>query len=269
MSSGGIQTSCDNRWQGRVAVVTGSSTGIGHAIALSLAGCGAAVVLHGRTESAELKQTANEISAIGGKCLLLAQDLSHHESLAMFVESCWDWHGVVHAWVNNAGVDVLTGDFRNASFEEKLAMLWSVDVLATISLSRLVGSKMRDAHRRSSGDFSIVNIGWDQAEQGMDGDSGQMFATTKGAVMAFSKSLAQELAPEVRVNVVAPGWIKTAWGNEASEEWQRRAIGESLVGRWGTPEDVARVVSSLVDPSFDFVTGQVWKVNGGFKYGRS
>ena len=85
----------------------------------------------------------------------------------------------------------------------------------------------------------IVNIGWDQAEHGMAGDSGEMFAATKGAVMAFTKSLARSLAPEVRVNCLAPGWIKTAWGEQASEYWQERASGESLLGRWGTPEDVA------------------------------
>ena len=86
----------------------------------------------------------------------------------------------------------------------------------------------------------ILNIGWDQAKRGMAGDSGELFATIKGAVMAFSRSLARSLAPEVRVNCLAPGWIKTQWGQQASESWQQRAAGECLLGRWGTAEDVAR-----------------------------
>jgi 3-oxoacyl-[acyl-carrier protein] reductase len=99
----------------------------------------------------------------------------------------------------------------------------------------------------------------------MAGDSGELFAATKGAVMAFSRSLAASLAPQVRVNCIAPGWIKTAWGQRASDDWQQRAKRESLLGRWGTPEDVARVARFLCGPSADFLTGQVIAVNGGLR----
>ena len=78
------------------------------------------------------------------------------------------------------------------------------------------------------GSCCIINMGWDQAQGGMAGDSGEMFAAIKGAVMAFSMSLAKSLAPQVRVNCLAPGWIKTRWGDQASEYWQQRAVRESL-----------------------------------------
>ena len=84
--------------------------------------------------------------------------------------------------------------------------------------------------------------------------------------MAFSRSLAQSLAPEVRVNCLCPGWIRTAWGAGASEYWQERAARQALRGRWGTPEDVARAAAFLVSPAADFMTGQVVNVNGGFRY---
>ena len=116
-------------------------------------------------------------------------------------------------------------------------------------------------HKRGEG--AIVNIGWDQAEHGMGGASGELFSASKGAVMAFTKSLARSLAPAVRVNCVAPGWIKTAWGNEASQYWQERAREESLLGRWGTPEDVAEAVAFLASPAAGFITGHVLPVNGG------
>ena len=99
----------------------------------------------------------------------------------------------------------------------------------------------------------------------MAGDSGELFATIKGAVMAFSRSLAQSLAPEVRVNCLAPGWVKTAWGDGASQYWQDRARDESLVGRWGTPTDIAQAACFLVSPAAAFINGQVLNVNGGWK----
>ena len=109
-----------------------------------------------------------------------------------------------------------------------------------------------------------MNMGWDGAQRGMAGPSGELFAAVKGAVMAFTRSLALSLAPEVRVNCLAPGWIKTAWGQQASASWQERACRESALGRWGTAEDVARVARFLVSESAAFVTGQVIEVNGGF-----
>jgi 3-oxoacyl-[acyl-carrier protein] reductase len=106
-------------------------------------------------------------------------------------------------------------------------------------------------------------MGWDQAETGMEGDSGELFAAGKGAVMAFTKSLARSLAPQVRVNCLAPGWIRTAWGSEASAQWQQRAVREAPLARWGTPEDVAATALWLASPAASFITGQVIRVNGG------
>ncbi len=109
----------------------------------------------------------------------------------------------------------------------------------------------------------ILNMGWDQAETGMAGDSGELFAAVKGAVMAATRSLAKSLAPHVRVNCLAPGWIRTEWGRNASAEWQERARRESLLGRWGEPEDVARVACFLASPAAAFINGQIIHINGG------
>jgi 3-oxoacyl-[acyl-carrier protein] reductase len=116
---------------------------------------------------------------------------------------------------------------------------------------------------KAQGQGAIVTMGWDQAETGMEGDSGELFAATKGAVMAFTRSLALSLAPQVRVNALAPGWIKTAWGGAASSVWHKRVLRETPLARWGTPEDVARVACFLVSPAAEFMTGQVVRINGG------
>jgi 3-oxoacyl-[acyl-carrier protein] reductase len=118
---------------------------------------------------------------------------------------------------------------------------------------------------RQRGSGVILNMGWNQADTGMSGDSGELFGAIKGAVMAFTRSLARTLAPDVRVNCLAPGWIKTKWGETASDYWQARAQREALVGRWGTPEDVAKAACFLASPAAAFITGHILPVDGGLK----
>src|SRR5262249_53477995 len=141
---------------------------------------------------------------------------------------------------------------------EKLARLFEVDVRATLLLSRLAGEKLRKAKAGS-----ILNIGWDQSDRGMEGDSGELFATAKNAIMGFTRSLAVSLAPVVRVNCIAPGWIKTAWGETASDAWQQRVRRETPLQRWGQPEDVARLARFLASDAASYLTGQVINCNGG------
>ena len=247
---------------GRVAVVTGSSSGIGRAIALELAAGGADVLVHARRSGEAAERVADEVRALGRRVEVVLADLAEQAGQDALLAAAWQWNDAIDVWVNNAGADTLTGEAARWPFERKLEALWRIDVTATMRLSRLAGERMK-----SRGGV-ILNQGWDQAELGMAGDSGELFAAAKGAVMAFSRSLARSLAPDVRVNCLAPGWIKTAWGEQASDDWQRRAQQESLLGRWGTPEDVARVARFLVSPAAAFVTGQVVPINGGFRSSR-
>ncbi len=241
-----------DRW----AVVTGSTRGIGKAIALELAAAGANVVVHGRNASAA-EEVCAAIRKLKREAVAIVTDIATLDARTALVEQAWRDHPV-DVWVNNAGFDVLTGAAADWPFAEKLQRLWELDVQGTIELSRNVGDRMRQR-----GHGAIINIGWDQAEIGMAGDSGEMFAAVKGAVMAFTRSLARSLAPQVRVNCIAPGWIRTAWGDDASEYCQERAVNESLLHRWGEVEDVARVARFIASPAASFVTGQIIYVNGG------
>jgi NAD(P)-dependent dehydrogenase (short-subunit alcohol dehydrogenase family) len=239
------------------ALVTGSTSGIGRAIALELGAGGADVIVHGRKVEAADAVVA-QLSALGVQSRVLLADLGEEEECHRLVRTAWEMTGGVDIWVNNAGADTLTGEAGRWPFERKLRELLTVDVTATMLLARAIGRRMK-----ARGHGALLTMGWDQAETGMEGDSGQLFAAAKGAIMAFTKSLALTLAPEVRVNCLAPGWIQTAWGKNASQTWQQRVQRETPLGRWGTPEDVAAVARWLVSPAASYVTGQVIRVNGG------
>jgi 3-oxoacyl-[acyl-carrier protein] reductase len=241
----------------QTAVITGSSSGIGRAIALELAIAGAHILVHARHNEKGAEEVALQARSLGRETRVLLADLSDPGEQDRLVDAAWSWRAI-DIWINNAGVDVLTGEAAGWTFEEKLTALWKTDVVATLRMSRSVGQRMRDR-----GHGVILNMGWDQAESGMAGDSGEMFGAVKGAVMAATRSLAKSLAPEVRVNCIAPGWIRTEWGMQASNDWQERAKRESLLARWGQPEDVARAACFLVSPAAEFINGQIIPINGG------
>ncbi|MFM8292833.1 MAG: SDR family NAD(P)-dependent oxidoreductase [Planctomycetia bacterium] len=239
--------------------MTGSSRGIGRAVALELARGGWHVAVHGRS-AAGAAEVAGLLAADGRHAGTFLADLADPGGAARLAAEATAALPRLDAVALVAGADVLTGDAAKWGFERKLDELLQVDVRSTMLLARTLGRWMAD---RDGG--AIVTIGWDQAATGMEGDSGELFAAAKGAVMAFSRSVAKSLAPRVRVNCVAPGWIRTAWGAGASEAWQRRAVRESMLGRWGEPEDIAAAVAWLVSPEAAFVTGQVLNVNGGWR----
>jgi 3-oxoacyl-[acyl-carrier protein] reductase len=243
---------------GKKAVVTGSSGGIGRAIALQFAHAGADLVIHARQSDQAAERVANEVRLLGRSSTVLLADLGTADHLAAFVDDCWQALSSVDIWVNNAGADLLTGEQAHRPFGEKLQLLLDVDVRSSILLSKLAGERMA----RAVGGV-VLNIGWDQADRGMEGASGELFAASKNAVMGFTRSLAVSLAPRVRVNCIAPGWIRTAWGANASEKWQERVRKETPLGCWGTPDDVAKLARFLASSDAAYLTGQVIRINGG------
>ncbi len=240
------------------AVVTGSTSGIGRAIVTEFARAGADVLVHGCHNVTAANCLAEELRQLGSQAVVVMADLGCESGLAAFVERCWSELGGVDVWVNNAGADLLTGDAAAWEFSQKLQRLYEIDIRSTLLLSRLVGDKMIEA-----GGGTILNIGWDQAEHGMEGDSGELFAAAKSAIMGFTRSLSVSLAPKVRVNCIAPGWIRTKWGEGASPIWQERVLRETPLKRWGTPEDVAAVARFLASREASYLTGQMIYVNGG------
>lgn len=242
---------------GKRALVTGGSSGIGRAISLELARAGADVIIHFGKSREAAHGVADEILKNGQKSVILGAEFGHDDHTVFLDEAFRTWNGL-DIWVNNAGADVLTGELANTSYESKLRHLLTVDVEAGMLLAKGAGRRMKAA-----GGGTILTIGWDQSDRGMEGDSGELFAATKNAIMGFSRSLALSLAPTVRVNCIAPGWIKTAWGESASDVWQQRVLKETPLKRWGLPEDIARLARFLVSDDASYITGQIINCNGG------
>jgi 3-oxoacyl-[acyl-carrier protein] reductase len=230
---------------GLTALVTGSTTGIGEEIAIQFEANGAEVIRHGRSPRTNLGE-------------YLSANLNDLAACDQLADEAWAMSGGLDIVVLNAGADTLTGDAAKWSFDQKLDALLAVDLKATMRFARNLGARMKERGRGV-----IMTVGWDQAETGMEGDSGQLFGAVKGAVMCFTRSLALSLAPEVRVHCLAPGWIRTAWGETASPAWQERVRRETPLGVWGLPEDVAAVAVWLASPAAAFLTGQTIRVNGG------
>jgi 3-oxoacyl-[acyl-carrier protein] reductase len=236
------------------AVVTGASSGIGRAIAVAFAAAGARVGI-GFWHSSEAAGAL--VSELGADHPLLQADLRTPDGCTSIVHEAYDALGEVDVWVNNAGADVLTGDAGRWPAERKLQALLELDLKATIRCSRLVSARMQAGG-------CILNMGWDHATiDGMAGDDPELFAAVKAGVLGFSKSFARSVAPGVRVNVLCPGWIETAYGAGADRDFYAKIEGETPLRRWGRPQDVAGAAVWLASPAAAFVTGQALNVNGG------
>jgi 3-oxoacyl-[acyl-carrier protein] reductase len=154
---------------------------------------------------------------------------------------------------------VLTTEAAGWDWERKLDLLLAVDLKGTIACSYAVGAVMREQPAGGA----IVNMSWDHVTTGMAGANPELFSAVKGGVLAYSKSLARALAPSVRVNVLCPGWIETAFAHDADAKFRREVAESTPLRRWGTPADVAAAALYLASPGAAFVTGQAINVNGG------
>ena len=241
------------------AVVTGASSGIGRAIAEAYAAEGAVVLLTHRASPDRAREVAEAIAARGGRALVRQADLATRDACERLVADAREALGRLDLWVNNAGADVLTGEAAEWEWERKLDTLLAVDLKGTIACSYAAGEVMRREQRGGT----ILNMSWDHVVTGMAGEDPQLFAAVKGGVLAFSKSLARALAPEVRVNVLCPGWIETSFAEQADREFRRSVAQNTPLARWGRPQDVASAALYLASPEAAFVTGQAINVNGG------
>jgi 3-oxoacyl-[acyl-carrier protein] reductase len=244
--------------EGRVALVTGASQGIGQACALSLARQGASVALAARNEP-KLEEVAAQIAAAGGKAAVFAMDVAEEEQIKSGTKSALAHFGKIDILVNNAGItrDQLVMRMKRADWD---AVLNTNLTSAYLSTQQVIGSMLKQRWGR------IINI---TSVFGQMGQAGQAnYASSKAGLIGLTMALAREVASRnITCNAVAPGFIETSMTAGLSEEFKQNAVKMIPLGRVGTADDVASAVCFLASDEASYITGHVLNVNGGMLMG--
>ena len=247
------------RLEDKVTVITGASSGIGRAIALAYAREGARVVVNYNRSKERAEEVVSEIQGFSGQAVAIQADIAEPDAVGALLNAVSNEFGRIDVWVNNAGADILTGSGAGLTDGQKLAQLIDVDLKGTIQCCWAVADVMQQ-----QGSGVIINMSWDQAVHGYQGTNPQMFSAVKAGVQAFSKSLARTVAPAVRVNVLAPGWIATSFATDVMEEdYYSERTAEIPLKRFGVPADVAGAAVFLASEDSAYITGTVLNIGGG------
>lgn len=242
-------------FSGKVALVTGSSSGIGAAIAKELAAKGATVAINYRGNQDGAEQVAAQIREAGGTCSLFKADVSDMESAQALVKEVEESLGVISILVNNAGTtaDTLLLSMKPEDWERVIQTnLNSVFYVTKAAVRKMLRARWG----------RIINI---TSVVGLAGQAGQTnYAASKAGIIGFTKSLAKEVGSRnITVNAVAPGFVPTALTDVLTEEQRAQTIAATPVGRLGEPEEIAWAVAFLASERSGFITGHVLTVDGG------
>ena len=244
--------------EGRIALVTGASQGIGRACAMVLAGAGAKVALCARNQE-KLQEVAADIASKGGEAEVFKMDVANEEEIKAGVKAILARFGKIDVLVNNAGVtrDQLVMRMKRADWDEVLNTNLTGPFLLT---QAVIGSMLKQRWGR------IINI---TSIFGQIGQAGQAnYASSKAGLIGLTMAVAREVASRnITVNAVAPGWIETAMTTTLSEELKEKMRNSVPLGRTGTDLDVANAVKFLASEEAGYITGEVLKVNGGILMG--
>ena len=242
-------------FEGKTALVTGGSRGLGRAVCLELAKGGASVVLCYAGNEAAAQETVREIEALGAKALAICCDVSDAAQVDALVKAAVETFGRIDILVNNAGItrDNLLMRMSEADFDAVISTNLKGTFLCMKAVSRLM---LKQRYGR------IVNL---SSVVGLRGNAGQVnYAASKAGVVGMTKSLAKELASRgVTVNAVAPGFIETDMTAALPEAARTAAQGSIPMNRLGGPEDVAKAAAFLAGDGAAYITGQVLAVDGG------
>ncbi len=239
---------------GRVAVVTGAGRNIGRAIALTLAGAGATVVVNARQDKAQMNAVVSEIEAAGGRAFGWLADVADYDAVTAMIKAIGARFGQIDYLINNAALR------REQSVEQMTPVLWR-EVMGVTLDGQFYCALACLPYLKTSGVGAIVNIGGLTAHTGAK--SRAHVVTAKAGLVGLTRALASELADQnITVNLVSPGLI----GAHPAARSQETRI-STLTGARGAPEDIAAMVRFLCGPQARYITGQTIHVNGGAYFG--
>jgi NAD(P)-dependent dehydrogenase (short-subunit alcohol dehydrogenase family) len=241
---------------GKVAVVTGGGQGIGEGIAKNLAAAGASVVVAAR-HTDRIERVADEIVAAGGVAMAVTTDVTDRDALVALADAAIESFGELHVWVNNAGGSPVASPLRELSRDD-----W--DACLRLNLTAVWEATVVAADRMTQGG-SVINVSSPAGDHGVPG-SGH-YGAAKAGVNNLTKTLSLELAPDIRVNGLAPGFVPTEVMLTALdtdvERLENMADRRIPLKRLGTPDDMGRTVLFLASDASSWITGQTLTVTGG------
>ncbi|MTI47696.1 3-oxoacyl-[acyl-carrier-protein] reductase [Sporosalibacterium faouarense] len=240
---------------GKVALVTGGSRGIGKAIALKLASLGAKVVINYSSSDVKAKEVVEEIKGLGSDALAVKANVAKMDETKNLIEKAIEKFEKVDILVNNAGIT--RDNLLMRMSEEEWDSVFNVNMKGTFNVTKsLIRSMIKQKN------CSIINIA---SVVGITGNAGQSnYSASKAGIIGFTKSIAKEVAKKnVRVNAIAPGFIETAMTDELSDKVKDEYMKNIPLKRLGKPEDIANTVAFLASDMSSYITGQVIVVDGG------
>jgi 3-oxoacyl-[acyl-carrier protein] reductase len=242
--------------EGKVAIVTGASRGIGRAIAERFSVEGARVVVNYVTGSPGAGTVVDAINARGGDAIAVRADVSRSDDVAQLVAATLDHFGRIDILVNNAGI-MVTKSVLETSEDD-----WDRTIDINLKGAYLCSKAVAPIMIRQEGG-SIINM---SSNSGLYHPSAMRFTeyvVSKAGMNGLTKALALALGPHVRVNAICPGWIRTDMVETIDPDVQQRILDETALGRWGTPDDIASSAVFLASADAAFITGELLIVAGG------
>lgn len=243
--------------QSKVALITGSSRGIGRAIALRFAKEGAKIIINYKNSEAKAKKLVEEIKTLGSDALAIKCNVSRENEVTSMVEKTIKTFGKIDILVNNAGI------VYDLPLFEKTVDQWE-ETLGTNLIGVFLCSKYASKHMKKLASATIINISSTNGINTLSPESAD-YDASKAGVISLTKNLAKELAPKIRVNCIAPGWVTTDINKNLPPAFVKEETKRILIKRFGTPEEIAAVALFLASDEASFMNGSIVTVDGGYE----
>jgi|SRR3989344_6520713 len=240
----------------KVALITGASRGIGKAIAIAFAKEGATVVVNYIKSEDKAKEVVKEIEKLGSKAIAIGCDVSNEEEVKNMIDKTIKTFGKIDILVNNAGI-VYDIPLMEKTLEQ-IKRTFEINFNGIFLCSKYVSE-----HMKKSGSGVIINISSTNGTHTLNPESAD-YDASKAAVISLTKNLAEELAPHIRVNCIAPGWVNTDINKDLPKDYVKGETEKMLLKRFGKPEEIASVATFLASDEASFITRSIIIVDGGY-----